>query len=133
MYLGRPVQYGADLLCSTTCAQHRQVRAGWAPAKGEGDVDGTGSTPPRVGAGLGYGKRQTLGAGFADAHVGDVLVVHSRIVDRPPRRATITELRGPEGAPPYVVHWHDDDHVSLCFPGNDATLERHSAAATASA
>lgn len=130
VYLGRPVEIGGQRFCSAACAQRRQVREAWSPARGEGSIDGTGSTPPRVGVGLDDGGRKPLGTGFVAAHVGDVLVVHTRTVDRPPRRATITELRGAQGAPPYVVRWHDDDHISLCFPGTDAALERHSVAAT---
>ena len=57
------------------------------------------------------------------ALVGDRLVVHSPNVDGPVREGKITEVRGTEGAPPYVVRWTNDDHESLCFPGPDATVE----------
>ena len=124
-YLGRPVTSGEHRFCSTACSQRRQVREAWSPAQGEGSIDGTGTTPPRIGVALGDDSEQLFDGGFADAHVGDVLVVHCRSIDRPPRRATIIEVRGSEGMPPYVVRWHEDDHESLCFPGADATLERH--------
>ncbi len=131
VYLGRPVPFGDQHFCSTECAQRRQVRDAWSPARGDGTVDTIGSTPPRVGVGVANEQHRPTPGAFTDAHVGDVIIVHSRTIDRPPRRATILELRGPHGAPPYEVRWHDDDHVSLCFPGSDATLERHEATATA--
>lgn len=132
VYLGRPVTYAKQQFCSTACAQRRQARDAWSPAPGEGCIDGIGSTPPRIGVRL-IGTGAPRHEGFTNAHIGDTLIVRSHAVDRPPRRATIMELRGPNGAPPYVVRWHDDDHVSLCFPGSDATLERHSTPSAASA
>jgi hypothetical protein len=133
VYLDRAVTFGGAQFCSKACAQRRQVREAWSPARGDGSIDGTGSTPPRVGIGLGDDEAQPSSDGFSDAHVGDVIIVHLRALDRPPRRATILELRGPHGTPPYVVRWHDDDHVSFCFPGSDATLERHPTASVAGA
>lgn len=132
-YTGHPVTLGEQRFCSTACAQRRQVRDAWSPARGDGSVDGTGSTPPRVGPGLDDHDVKPVQDGFSGAHVGDVLIVRSRTIDRPPRRATILELHGPNGTPPYAVRWHDDEHVSLCFPGSDATLERHPAASAAGA
>lgn len=130
VYSGRPVAFGEHRFCSSRCAERRQTRAAWSSARGDGKIDPTGSTPPRIGVGIGVDTGLPFDPGFAAAHVGDVLVVHSRMIDRPPRRATILELRGPEGKPPYFVRWHDDDHESLCFPGADATLEKHSARPT---
>ena len=47
------------------------------------------------------------------------------------RRATIVEVRGEDGGPPYVVHWEDDPHDvphdHLFFPGPDADVEHHPA------
>lgn len=63
------------------------------------------------------------------ATVGDKLVIRGHAVGRPERRATIVEIRGEDGGPPYVVHWDDDpadepqDH--LFFPGPDADIEQH--------
>jgi len=61
------------------------------------------------------------------AAVGDQLVIRGHAVGQRERHATIVEVRGMDGAPPYVVHWHDDpndvpqDH--LFFPGSDADVE----------
>jgi hypothetical protein len=35
----------------------------------------------------------------------------------------VTEVRGPDGGPPYLVRWDDSGHETLYFPGNDATVE----------
>jgi hypothetical protein len=47
------------------------------------------------------------------------------------QRGLITEVHGAEGAPPYVVHWLDNDHVATVFPGTDAFVvtatEQHQA------
>ncbi|WP_084008859.1 DUF1918 domain-containing protein [Planomonospora sphaerica] len=32
------------------------------------------------------------------------------------------ELRRPDGTPPYVVRWVDDEHEGLVFPGPDARV-----------
>lgn len=56
------------------------------------------------------------------ARVGDWLVVHSRRVDDGDRKGLILEVAHPDGSPPYVVRWLDDDHSSVVFPGSDATV-----------
>ena len=53
------------------------------------------------------------------ATVGDHLVVESNKVDSPRREGEIVEVRGDDGAPPYVVRW-SDGHEGLTFPGPDA-------------
>jgi hypothetical protein len=61
------------------------------------------------------------------AAVGDHLVIRGHPIGQKERRATIVEVRGVDGGPPYVVHWADDpgevptDH--LFFPGPDADVE----------
>jgi hypothetical protein len=61
------------------------------------------------------------------ATIGDHLVIHGHAVGSRSRRATIVEVRGPDGGPPYVVRWDDEagDEPSghLFFPGPDADLE----------
>lgn len=57
-----------------------------------------------------------------DAEVGDWLVMKGLTVDRPEKRGLITEVRSHDGAPPYVVHWLDDDHIATVFPGPDAIV-----------
>ncbi|WP_299559201.1 DUF1918 domain-containing protein [uncultured Mycolicibacterium sp.] len=56
------------------------------------------------------------------ANVGDWLVVKGSSTDRPEQHGVIVEVRGPNGAPPYVVRWDRDDHVSTVFPGPDAIV-----------
>jgi hypothetical protein len=53
------------------------------------------------------------------ARVGDQLVAESNKVDSPPRHGEIIEVRGADGAPPYVVRW-SDGHEGFVFPGSDA-------------
>jgi hypothetical protein len=56
------------------------------------------------------------------ATVGDRLHVHSNIVGAQDRVALIVEVRGHEGAPPYLVRF-PDGHESLVFPGSDCVIE----------
>ncbi|WP_067531770.1 DUF1918 domain-containing protein [Nocardia crassostreae] len=55
------------------------------------------------------------------ASIGDQLVVHGRNVGLPNHTAEIIEVRGEDGAPPYVVRF-PDGHESLVFPGPDAEV-----------
>lgn len=56
------------------------------------------------------------------ARVGDWLVVKGTTVEQHDQRGEITEVRGADGAPPYVVHWFGSDHVSTVYPGPDAMV-----------
>jgi Domain of unknown function (DUF1918) len=53
------------------------------------------------------------------AKVGDQLVVEGRTVGAQRREGEVLEVRGTDGAPPYVVRW-SDGHEGLSFPGPDA-------------
>jgi Domain of unknown function (DUF1918) len=53
------------------------------------------------------------------AQVGDQLVVEGRTTDLPQQRGEVIEVRGEDGAPPYVVRWADG-HEGLVYPGPDA-------------
>lgn len=53
------------------------------------------------------------------AQVGDQMVVEGRTDSQPRRHGEVVEVRGEDGAPPYVVRW-DDGHEGLVFPGPDA-------------
>ena len=53
------------------------------------------------------------------AHVGDRIIVASPTTGGTVRDGEITEVRGPDGGPPYMVRW-TDDHTGLYFPGPDA-------------
>ena len=56
------------------------------------------------------------------AQVGHWIVVHGRTLDASAREGRIDELLHPDGSPPYLVHWLDDDRRSVVFPGPDATI-----------
>jgi hypothetical protein len=64
---------------------------------------------------VGRGRRRCV----VQAHVGDRLVVEGRTVDIKRRDGEVIEVRGQDGAPPYVVRW-SDGHEGLTFPGPDA-------------
>ncbi|RJL34362.1 DUF1918 domain-containing protein [Bailinhaonella thermotolerans] len=55
------------------------------------------------------------------AAVGDRLLVHGATVGERDRHGEIIEVRGPAGAPPYVVRF-EDGHTGLVFPGPDAVV-----------
>ena len=56
------------------------------------------------------------------AVVGDRLHVHGRVVGTHDQTSVIIEIRGENGAPPYLVR-HEDGHEALVFPGPDASVE----------
>lgn len=61
------------------------------------------------------------------AQPGDVVVIRGHAIDHAERRGVITDVRGPDGGPPFVVRWLDDTHAEphdvLFFPGSDADIE----------
>jgi hypothetical protein len=56
------------------------------------------------------------------ADVGDWLVVKGATTELSDQRGEITEVRGADGAPPYVVRWLANGHVATVFPGSDALV-----------
>ena len=56
------------------------------------------------------------------ASVGDKLVIQGHHVGEHERDAKILEVRGKDGAPPYLVRWSDTGHEALVFPGPDASI-----------
>ncbi len=56
------------------------------------------------------------------AAVGDRLLVHGHAVGNPDKSGEIIEVKGTDGAPPYVVRF-DDGHTGLVFPGPDAVVQ----------
>jgi len=56
------------------------------------------------------------------AVVGDRLHVHGKTVGRADKTGKIIDVRGADGAPPYLVQF-DDGHEALVFPGPDAQVE----------
>ncbi len=58
------------------------------------------------------------------ANVGDEILVHSRAVGMPEQTGEIIEVRGADGAPPYLVRF-GDGRESLVFPGPDCVVRPH--------
>lgn len=56
------------------------------------------------------------------AQVGDRIVIVGHRVGEHERDGEILEVRGSDGAPPYLVRWGDDGHEGLFFPGSDARV-----------
>jgi hypothetical protein len=56
------------------------------------------------------------------AEIGDVLHVRGRTVGMAERQGQVVEVRGADGAPPYLVRF-DDGHEALVFPGSDCVVE----------
>ncbi|MDR4215745.1 DUF1918 domain-containing protein [Kibdelosporangium aridum] len=59
------------------------------------------------------------------ATVGDRLLVHGKNVGLADKHGEIIEVRGDNGAPPYLVRFADG-HEGLVFPGPDCVVERAS-------
>ena len=56
------------------------------------------------------------------AQVGDRLHVRGHKVGHHDRLGEVLEVRGENGAPPYLIRF-DDGHESLVFPGADCVVE----------
>jgi hypothetical protein len=57
------------------------------------------------------------------AQPGDRLVIRAHHTGEAQRDGEILEVLGEDGAPPYVVRWEDDGHVSQLYPGDDAFVQ----------
>jgi len=57
------------------------------------------------------------------AKPGDHIVIKGHRVGDPNRDCTVIEAHGPDGGPPYLVHWQDAEHDTLFFPGVDADVQ----------
>jgi hypothetical protein len=57
------------------------------------------------------------------AHTGDRLIMEGAHVGNPRRTGVVLEVRGENGAPPYLVRWLDSGHETLCYPGPDARVQ----------
>jgi Domain of unknown function (DUF1918) len=58
------------------------------------------------------------------ARPGDRLVISAHHTGEVTHDGEILEVLGDDGAPPYVVRWEDDGHVSRLYPGTDAHIQR---------
>ncbi|MGQ0432162.1 MAG: DUF1918 domain-containing protein [Microthrixaceae bacterium] len=61
------------------------------------------------------------------ASVGERIVIRGHRIGEPDRDCEVLEVRGKDGAPPYVVRWDDSGRECLFFPGSDAVVEPFSA------
>ncbi|MEY9777124.1 DUF1918 domain-containing protein [Arthrobacter sp. MW3 TE3886] len=57
------------------------------------------------------------------AVAGDRIVIRGTTVESTDRHGQILEVRGVDGAPPYLVRF-DDGHETIMFPGGDFAVER---------
>lgn len=55
------------------------------------------------------------------ASVGDEIIVRGPRVGSHDRHGVLTEVRGADGGPPYLVQW-SDGHEGLFYPSADATV-----------
>ena len=53
---------------------------------------------------------------------GDRIIIRGRSVETPDRHGEIVEVRGADGAPPYLVRF-SEGHESVVFPGSDFVIE----------
>lgn len=63
-----------------------------------------------------------------EAKTGDILLVHGRTVGHHDRKATIVEVLGDHGEPPYRVRFEDDGKECLMSPGPDSVVQHETAA-----
>ena len=61
------------------------------------------------------------------ARVGDRIILAAEHIDEATRDGEILEIRGADGAPPYVVRW-SNGHTGLIYPGPGAVLRIGAAA-----
>ena len=54
---------------------------------------------------------------------GDRISIKGHHVGEHERDGEILEVLGEDGAPPYLVRWEDDGHVSEFFPSSDAHVK----------
>jgi hypothetical protein len=57
------------------------------------------------------------------AKVGDRLVIDGTKLGERRRVGVVTKVSQPDGSPPFVVRWLDDDHETTVFPGPTARVE----------
>lgn len=53
---------------------------------------------------------------------GDRIIIRGKSVETPDRHGEIIEVRGLDGAPPYLVRF-SEGHESVVFPGSDFVIE----------
>lgn len=53
---------------------------------------------------------------------GDQVIIRGKTVEAPDRHGEIVEVRGLNGAPPYLVRF-SEGHESVLYPGTDFMIE----------
>ena len=53
---------------------------------------------------------------------GDWLMIEGTHLSDPKRHGLILEVRGPDGAPPYLVRWDDSDAETVVIPSAGAHI-----------
>jgi hypothetical protein len=61
------------------------------------------------------------------AEIGSRILIHGKSVGSTDRHGEVIDVRGDDGAPPYLVRF-DDGHETLVFPGPDCSVEEPSSA-----
>jgi hypothetical protein len=56
------------------------------------------------------------------ATIGDRIVVRAAHEGQASRDGEVVEVRGADGAPPYLVRWSDNGHTTLYFPAADSFI-----------
>jgi len=56
------------------------------------------------------------------ASEGDRIIIRGKTVETPDRHGQVTQVRGADGGPPYLVTF-DDGHESVVYPGPDFVIE----------
>lgn len=56
------------------------------------------------------------------ASQGDRIIIRGKTVETPDRHGEVTEIRGADGGPPYLVRF-DDGHETIVFPGSDFVVD----------
>jgi len=54
---------------------------------------------------------------------GDRIIIKGHHTGEPDRDCEVLEVRGENGAPPYLVRWADSGHQALFYPGPDAFVQ----------
>jgi hypothetical protein len=71
------------------------------------------------------GRNTIVNGGDMRAVAGDHLHFQGKVVGLHEHAAVVIEVRGADGAPPYLVR-HADGHEAVVFPGPDAWVEHMS-------
>jgi hypothetical protein len=57
------------------------------------------------------------------ANAGDRIVIRNHYAGGPDRECEVLEVRGEDGAPPYLVRWEDTGHQAILYPGSDSFVQ----------